>query len=94
MRTFIDPNSGVVAPLMEFRYKNYRGEISNRRVAFTDLVFMTEPGFDYQPGWFVGGYDLDRKERRTFALTSIILPTEMKLYHVLFTMLQNLEMTQ
>jgi hypothetical protein len=37
------------------------------------VEWIGRPGFDYQPGWFISGIDLDKDEHRSFALTHIVL---------------------
>jgi len=32
------------------------------------------PGFDYEPGWFLSGFDTHKQARRSFALTNIMRP--------------------
>lgn len=59
---------------IHFRYKNHRGEISDRQIIPDALEWISYPGYNYQPGWFLSGMDLDRKQRRSFALSHIILP--------------------
>lgn len=61
--------------MIEFAYRNYRGEIAVRKIEPTDLAYQPKPGYDYQPGWALSGIDLERDARRTFFLPHIILPT-------------------
>lgn len=60
---------------ISFRYKNHRGEITKRLVEPDSLEFLTapDPKYGYQPGWFLSGFDMNKKARRSFALTNIIL---------------------
>jgi hypothetical protein len=60
--------------VVTFRYLNYKGEESDRTIADPVLEYHSHPGFGYQPGWFISGYDASRDARRSFALTHIILP--------------------
>ena len=55
-----------------FAYKNHRGEISERRVHIHCLEYIMNPGFDYEPGWFLSGFDEHKQARRSFALTNIV----------------------
>lgn len=57
--------------MITFYYKNHRGEVAERRVEVDSLEFVTNPGFGYQPGWFLSGHDLDKDARRSFALSHI-----------------------
>lgn len=61
---------------ISFFYKNHRGEVSERFVFLDSLEWVNNPGYDYQPGWFLSGIDKDRGARRSFALTHIVLPPE------------------
>lgn len=54
-----------------FNYKNHRGEIALRTVEVQSLDFLYNPGFGYQPGWFLSGICQDKGERRSFALSHI-----------------------
>lgn len=57
--------------MITFHYKNHRGEVAERHVEVDSLEFVTNPGFGYQPGWFLSGHDLDKGARRSFALSHI-----------------------
>ena len=61
---------------IEFEYINYKGVRSKRRVTVDSIEFIRTPGYDYQPGWFISGYDHDKKARRSFAMTHIVIPAE------------------
>lgn len=56
-----------------FRYRNHKGEEAIRSVAVESLDFLVNPGFGYQPGWFISGICQDKLERRSFALSHIVL---------------------
>ncbi len=62
-------------PIIEFTYRNHRGRTALRRVRVDSVEWIGRPGFDYQPGWFISGIDLDKEERRSFALSHISLTT-------------------
>lgn len=70
--------NNILSPdrIIMFGYLNHRGETSIRQVYIEDLSFEANPGYNYQPGWFLSGYDLDKKARRSFALARMIPPTE------------------
>lgn len=51
-----------------FAYKNHRGEISERVVDAVEIRFLENPGFGYEPGWFLIGKPEDRSELRQFRL--------------------------
>lgn len=60
--------------LVKFDYRNHRGELAQRTVAVGALEYINKPGYDYKSGWFLSGYCLDRKARRSFALANIVMP--------------------
>lgn len=59
--------------LVSFKYKNHNGQEAIRHVEVESLDFLVNPGFGYQPGWFLSGICQDKKERRSFALSHIVL---------------------
>lgn len=59
--------------LVAFRYRNHKGVVKTRSVEVKSLDFLKEPGFGYQPGWFLTGICADKNEIRSFALCNIIL---------------------
>jgi len=65
-----------------FQYKNHRGEIAIRSVAVDAIEFIREPGYNYQPGWFISGICQDRMQRRSFALSHIVISPGEK-YHTI-----------
>lgn len=58
---------------ISFNYRNHRGKVENRTIDVDRVEWLARPGYDYQPGWFISGYCHDRKARRSFALTHIVL---------------------
>lgn len=58
---------------VSFLYRNHKGIIAERTVDVEDISFLTKPGYEYQPGWFINGHCHDRKARRSFALSHIVL---------------------
>jgi hypothetical protein len=56
-----------------FVYKNHKGIVETRRVSQVRLELISNPGYGYQPGWFLSGYDEARKAHRSFALANIVL---------------------
>jgi hypothetical protein len=58
----------------EFEYKNYEGKVAMRKVrkAGALLCLIKEPGYGYEPGFFLVGHDLDKDAIRSFALTNMI----------------------
>lgn len=57
---------------ISFDYLNHKGLKEHRTIKGPfDLSFQFHPGFGYQPGWFLSGICMDRKARRSFALTRI-----------------------
>lgn len=61
--------------IVEFNYLNHRGELKRRRVLPLSLDFQKNPGYGYQPGWFLTGWCQDKKATRSFALSRIQLNT-------------------
>lgn len=70
--------------IVKFNYKNHRGVVAERHVRNPRLQFEYKPGFGYQPGWFLHGFDLDKQAPRSFALSHIILPDTytLKVYQI------------
>ena len=64
---------------VKFKYLNHRGEVRERTVTPDSIEFVRDPGFDYQPGWFLSGYDHDKQARRSFALNRIIVELKKKI---------------
>lgn len=68
--------------MIHFMYKNYKGEIKERRVKPLSLHYypVPNPKFGYQPGWFLHceDYTGDRQGViRSFALSNIQLPEKL-----------------
>lgn len=63
-------------PVALFKYRNHRGILSERAVVVDSVEFIRQPGFGYQSGWFVSGLCLTKNERRSFALTNIVMDPE------------------
>lgn len=61
---------------ISFLYLNHRGVKEQRVVDVETLEFIREPGFGYQPGWFITGIDHKKQARRSFALDRIIMDEE------------------
>lgn len=59
---------------ISFFYKNHRGEVAERTIDVDSIEWQNNPGYDYQPGWFISGHCHDRDARRSFALSHIVLP--------------------
>lgn len=64
------------ADSLSFVYKNYRGEISVRRITSPRLVWKTTKY--HGEGWHINAYDIDRKEYRDFFFADIIAPNDNK----------------
>jgi predicted DNA-binding transcriptional regulator YafY len=61
-----------------FTYQNHKGVRSERRVKPIGVMFVSNPGFGYQPGWFLHGFCMTKMEVRSFSLSHIILPEGVK----------------
>lgn len=59
-----------------FEYLNHNGKRSDRDVDIDSLEYHRNPGFGYQPGWFVSGWDYDKANRRSFALDRITISAD------------------
>jgi hypothetical protein len=69
--------------ILIFKYLNHRGSTDMREVLFESVQYIREPGYGYEPGWFISGYDLHRKARRSFALANIIFDDPPQAIHTL-----------
>lgn len=58
---------------IEFQYTNHKGVTAKRRIVPASIDFLHKPGYSYQPGWFLHGFDLDKNAPRSFALTHVVL---------------------
>ena len=56
-----------------FKYRSHRGVIEERTIDVDSVEWVSNPGYDYQPGWFISGMCHDRNKRRSFVLTNIVL---------------------
>lgn len=59
---------------IKFTYRNHRGKESQRTVDVDAVEFVHKPGFGYQPGWVISGFDHDKQARRSFKLSHIVFP--------------------
>lgn len=67
-----DVNIIIFGVVNRFVYTNHNGEVRLRRVIPMGLRFGTGPYYD-EPQWLLEGFDLDKKEYRTFALAHIAI---------------------
>jgi len=58
---------------LTFIYRNYRGEVSERRVRDPQLVFG-ENDWHKAPQWILVAFDIDKNAERWFALEDILTP--------------------
>lgn len=63
--------TSIMPNAVQFEYLNHRGTWSKRTMIPDAIEFLYEPVYDYQPGWFLSGWDTDKKARRSFALSRI-----------------------
>ena len=61
--------TAAVAPFV-FTYRNYRGEVAERRVQPISVRFGTTE-WHPQPGWLLRGFDLEKMAEREFAMADI-----------------------
>lgn len=60
---------------MKFEYTNYKGETEERDVDVTSIDYISNPGFGYEPGWFLTGRDRERNGAvRSFRLDQRMAP--------------------
>lgn len=64
-------NKGL--PTMEFTYRNYRGEVSNRKVQDPQKPFYGTSPFHEGEQWFLRAFDVDKQDFRDFAVKDILL---------------------
>jgi predicted DNA-binding transcriptional regulator YafY len=57
--------------IIEFTYKNYRGEIADRKVVPIKIYFGSTE-YHKEPQWILKALDLDKNAERDFALLDII----------------------
>lgn len=55
-----------------FSYRNHRQEVNERDVTLLSIMYLEKPGYGYEPGWFLVGYDHDRADERVFKFENII----------------------
>lgn len=58
---------------INFKYRSHRGVIEDRTIDVDMVGWLHNPGYGYQPGWFISGRCHDRNARRSFALSHIVL---------------------
>ena len=61
----------IDTPELRFRYTNWRGETGDRRVRPHGIWFTTSKYHGDEPQWFLYATDLDKSERRMFAMKDI-----------------------
>ena len=72
--TMLADRKSMSAPVRKitFRYVNHKGKDEMRHALPLRLEYETNPGYSYQPGWFLKCWDFDRKGVRSFALSRIV----------------------
>lgn len=60
------PLSMLGKHISTFLYTNYKGETEVRKVIADRVVWMDDPGFGYEPGWFLLGWCLSARAMRQF----------------------------
>ena len=61
----------ITVPTISFIYTNHKGNKRRRTITVDSIEFHRKPGYGYQPGWFVSGIDMEKRLRRSFALSHI-----------------------
>lgn len=59
-----------------FDYINWKCEIKTRTVDVESVEFLFNPGFGYDAGWFLTGFDHEKQARRSFLLNNIIITAD------------------
>lgn len=59
--------------VVEFDYKNWKGEVSRRKVVPIQMFYGKTPHHS-EPEWLVRSWDLDKNEYRTFAFSGMLTP--------------------
>lgn len=57
--------------IIEFTYKNYRGEVADRKVVPIKIYFGSTD-YHKESQWLLKALDLDKNDERDFALLDII----------------------
>ncbi len=57
---------------LKFRYKNWKGNVSDREVLPIDHIFTTSKWHGDTPQWFLQATDVIKCEQRLFAVKDII----------------------
>lgn len=57
--------------ILEFRYRNWKGEYSKRRVKPERIYWSTGNQYHPQPQWLMRAYDFDKREHRDFAMADM-----------------------
>jgi hypothetical protein len=65
-------------PDLTFWYRNYRGEVSQRRVVIRNLRWASNE-YHKEPQWLLFAYDMDKEAEREFTVRDMA-PTEQALY--------------
>jgi len=63
-----EPSSRI---FVEFTYTNHRGEKRTRRVMPLGVEYIQQPGYGYEPGWFLRAFDPEKTALRAFRLSHI-----------------------
>jgi len=61
----------IFAPTLQFEYKNYKDEISNR-IVIPYKIWFGNTKFHPEEQWLLHAYDIEKCAERNFALRDII----------------------
>jgi predicted DNA-binding transcriptional regulator YafY len=61
----------VPGQVVRFRYRNWKGVVSERTARVTTLVYGTTE-WHPQPQWLMQAFDMEKKSERTFALHDMV----------------------
>jgi hypothetical protein len=71
---YLDANPPPQERPFVFTYRNYRGEVSDRRAILTSVRFGTSE-WHPEPQWLLVAFDLDKQAEREFVLADISAPS-------------------
>ena len=61
----------MVDELLKFRYKNWKGKVSNRSVIPVEMIFTISNYHGEEKQWFLRAVDTEKNQERMFLLKDI-----------------------
>ncbi|AXN57789.1 hypothetical protein KASHIRA_01340 [Serratia phage vB_SmaM-Kashira] len=65
-------SAGIDAPVIQFFYRNWRGECGYRKIKGTPQFWYGTSQYHKGAQWFIKAYDADKDDVRDFAVKDII----------------------